>query len=1198
MSRQKDRLQNQAPGIFSPSIVRNLEGTTNPASLKSRQDLESEGISDANYYTYDLPGEGIKSSAQIPLDFSKFENHTFFNSAQANVNVAFNNVINNYPFDGTRKELEEYLSKLTGFENYVLGKFPTNLGFLVFSGATERATGGLLAADGNYIEVKDFSGANFLDFSKNKTGDSVLNFGQHSFSAEGHFYLPGESNGNEVIYQKLSGANGGFTLALSESSSTTDVEFVCGVSSGSVSLVASASLVKERFNHVCAVYDRGFSDGKLRIYVNQKLEGTSDKSAQFGDIDFSLSPMFIGSGSIHSEILDDGLSFTPNRTFSGSIDEVRIFHKARTIDDLRQSSQRGIFGSGDLKLYFKFNEPSASIGNNSIVLDSSGNSLHSIVSNYSVFNRQTGSLPPSMESESRSFNPVLFPQYEEVISLNEGLLVSASDYDEKNPNLITKLIPQHYLEEGKEFFAFETDEGEIVQEYSGSSMPGSGQLGSAQIMSAMLYMWGKHFDEIKAATDQFSQLTNPSYDDTEGTADAFLPFLARQYGFELPPILTDANPAQFYHGENLQNEYTNIALPLQKIRNALLKRMLVNIQDIIASKGTVHSIKTLFRSLGLDPDILVRIKEYGGPKKFALSDNRAKRAAILPRLTFSGALAGVDTASGDGLGFDNNVPHLVSTYLSSSRDEVGYPPAQGSFVKSAARGFHGQSDNVDDGLQTSGSWTAEILTRFPGITTGSYQMSQSIMRLHVTGTRAPTNKQGVVANLITFSGSDNTSRLKLYVRAAASEHETAFKPALTLALTGVNVMDGDYWTIGFGRYRHDDPSLDTPSEISSSYFLRCGKQVGGKVSQLYQTSAFYLEDPFHRAFPTGAISYDVFQNISTLNESGSFVAVGSQSLDDGANIFLNGMTIDQVGADIAREARTTFFQGDISFVRFWSKALNLPEWTEHVRNPYSTGVEDPLVNFDFETARSGSFQKLRLDLSVDQAVTGSDSSGAIHLIDLSQNATSASIGSGFEPNKELKRYEKIFFSSFSPAWDEMESETKVRPRSFVSSSNRDEYNAARAPLYKLPVDDMPQDDSRFSIDFSVANALNEDIINIFSTLDELDNAVGSPELMYALEYPELSNMRDVYFNKLTDKVNFKNFLEYFRWFDKSVGAVVEQLIPKKTKFLGVNFVIEPHNLERSKLQYHTYDMYLGLDMRKNLKGTLLLQQIVGRLKKF
>ena len=219
MSRQKNRLQNQRPGIFSPSEVRNLEGTANPVDLKSRDDLEKSGISDSNYYTYDLPGEGIKSSAQIPLDFSKFENHTFFNSAQANVNVAFNNIINNYPFDGTRKELETYLGDLTGFENYVLGQFPTNLGFLVFSGAAERATGGLLASDGNYIEVRDFSGGTFLDFSRNKSGESVLNFNQNSFSAEGHFYLPGETNGNEVIYQKLSGSNGGFTLALSESSS-------------------------------------------------------------------------------------------------------------------------------------------------------------------------------------------------------------------------------------------------------------------------------------------------------------------------------------------------------------------------------------------------------------------------------------------------------------------------------------------------------------------------------------------------------------------------------------------------------------------------------------------------------------------------------------------------------------------------------------------------------------------------------------------------------------------------------------------------------------------------------------------------------------------------------------------------------------------------------------------------------------------
>ena len=145
---------------------------------------------------------------------------------------------------------------------------------------------------------------------------------------------------------------------------------------------------------------------------------------------------------------------------------------------------------------------------------------------------------------------------------------------------------------------------------------------------------------------------------------------------------------------------------------------------------------------------------------------------------------------------------------------------------------------------------------------------------------------------------------------------------------------------------------------------------------------------------------------------------------------------------------------------------------------------------------------------------------------------------------------------------------------------------------------MPEDDARFSIDFSVANALNEDIVTIFSTLEEIDNAIGNPELLFSQDYPALENLRDMYFNKLIKKVNFKEFLEFFRWFDRSIGDSVENLMPKKTNFLGVNFVIEPHSLERSKLQYQFNDMYIGEDFRTDLKGMLLLQQIAGHLRRF
>ena len=181
----------------------------------------------------------------------------------------------------------------------------------------------------------------------------------------------------------------------------------------------------------------------------------------------------------------------------------------------------------------------------------------------------------------------------------------------------------------------------------------------------------------------------------------------------------------------------------------------------------------------------------------------------------------------------------------------------------------------------------------------------------------------------------------------------------------------------------------------------------------------------------------------------------------------------------------------------------------------------------------------------------------------------------------------------------MQSDVKVRPRSFVSGSNLDEFRESqKAPLYEIPSNEEPEDDPRFTIDFSVANALNEDIVNMFATLDEIDNAIGSPELAFAIDYPRFQNLRDMYFNKLTEKVNFKHFLEFFRWFDESVGSTLEQLVPKKTDFLGVNFVIEPHSLERGKVQYHFNDQYIGEDFRSDLKGTYLLQQIVGRIKKF
>ena len=62
--------------------------------------------------------------------------------------------------------------------------------------------------------------------------------------------------------------------------------------------------------------------------------------------------------------------------------------------------------------------------------------------------------------------------------------------------------------------------------------------------------------------------------------------------------------------------------------------------------------------------------------------------------------------------------------------------------------------------------------------------------------------------------------------------------------------------------------------------------------------------------------------------------------------------------------------------------------------------------------------------------------------------------------------------------------------------------------------------------------------------------------------------------------------------------MIDLLVPRKTKFLGVNFIIEPHALERPKLRYNTQDMYVGPNDRHGNKGTILLRQLVGEIKRY
>jgi hypothetical protein len=412
---------------------------------------------------------------------------------------------------------------------------------------------------------------------------------------------------------------------------------------------------------------------------------------------------------------------------------------------------------------------------------------------------------------------------------------------------------------------------------------------------------------------------------------------------------------------------------------------------------------------------------------------------------------------------------------------------------------------------------------------------------------------------------------------------------LRMSIPSIDMTNGDPWYISVGKVRHDDEYAQLNSVASSSFFLRAAKNVNGEIYESYSTSSWYEIEQFYNLD-----QFDV-ANFAPVTSSAPYLTVGSQSIQTSAlSVFLNDSVV------VPDSLRVTDFDGKLSQIRFWSKNLNNTEWQEHVRNYHSVGVNDPKTNWNFDTVATGSWNRLRMEIQVDQVNETTTADGGLFLTDFSQNNISFT-GSLFPATSSIVfSPHQVYYSYLSPRFDEGSTVEKVRVRSYQEYDNllNAEPWAGAAPMYELPPSEKPFDSTKFTIDFSIMDFLNQDIITILSSLEEFDNALGSPELLYAPQYMDLEVIKKNYFNKLTDKVNLKGFFEFYKWFDTNIGTFVSQLLPYKTKFAGTNFIVENNVLSRPKVQYHSDDIYLGDTNRNGLKATILLQLITGIVNRY
>ena len=1140
---KKSRNNSPPKAFFDSSIFdRNL----NESRFESLDSLskykENRDVFLSSSFHFGQSVGGLKSTSQLKVDFSQFENHTFFNSAEVNVNVAFDKFVNYYPFDGTKAETALFFEGLSGFEKWLFDKkLPKHNGYLHFSSSVANTTG-------HYVEFVNNVGVNTGLISSERTGKpKIAKDDFDCLSLELSYLAPPMTTANNMtIFQCVTGSDG-ITLSVSASddgsvsgslffkvaSLEKDVNGTEFIVSGTVK--SDVRLVENKWHHIVAEWNKGIQDSQyLRLYVDGREDNKSD-GFSISNINLDGAKCYIGSGSSFGSGIDDVYGF-----LSGSIDEFRIWDRKRSDSEINTFSKKNVFAQNGLLLRYSFNEPSGS-GKESLILDSSGNSLHGTLKSasfgtvgtifdYSVLkinssgsSLSTNPLPTSsMEYESSYYSPVLFSSYGGLSDLKTEMLSSASKYDNENEALITKQIPEHYFYEASYFEFGSEDSSPYGKDICEENRFDKNSSVGAHILSGLLYTWAKMFDEIKIFIDQFENLVYYGIDEFDQSPTIFSKLVGEFYGVDIKSFFDNASFRQFFDGEGVTLSDDWISNSMETIRDSLWERIFHALPYVLKSKGTIDSIKSYIRSFGVNPDSNFRFVEYGGiGSHVEINDKRIKKSEVSKMLDMSSSNC-----------------YLASPYLSSS-----------------------YYDSSEHGLLTSQSFTVEQIVKIP---TSTQAVTQSLCRMMLSGSSTNEVNPGLLFNVLAISASSDShisSSLKFYGYPIADIN--ANENLIEMEITGVNIFDGEKWNVSWGRNVETYPS--------HSYFLNVAKSNFGDIVRYETTSSWFVTDD----------NLDVTKKLVSTDISGTFLSFGSQSILSSNNASYYFLNRD----DIPSLSKTTNFDGSLSQVRFWSKGLSEGEFKEHVRNFKSLGVEKPKQNFNFSASfydstlsnqnpHLESWERLRFDVSTDQSEVSSSADGSLNLIDFSQNKFlfedspstwdfSYLSGSGFEPSKEVVKNEEFFYSYVSPYFDDF--------------SNSERVNINPEGVYSENALDEILIDNRFSIEYSIANALNEDIVNIFSTLKEISNLIGKPSDVFSMDYVELENLRMTYFNRLKDKINIKGFFDFFSWFDSNIIEFVKQLVPARTNFIGNNFVVESHMLERSKYSYKFYSQFIDKD---------------------
>ena len=1093
------------------------------------------------------------------LDYGDPAQFAKYGSAEKYYENAFNHILQNYPYDGSKYEKEKFYNDLNPLEKYIFNeRYPKSTGFVNigtnYGTAVSHSSHYYNSPKTEYIQIKGGPHSGTL-YSSNYRQNN-LEFGGPSGSTVEFFLsksaIPGggedvtTQSPRQVIFDLWNGVrtgsiaddetNGCFGNLRIELSKSLEDRFLVTMLSGTTGYVTQSIpttgnigkyITGSSWNQFAFVFNTSESSPTIDFYINGVCHeaGIAAAGHQAGQISLVTGTLIGNLGALRNEPSGVSGPVEGYGKLSGAIDEFRFWKSARTGEQIGRNWFTDINGGSNtqdanvsLGVYYKFNEGISGTGSvDNLVLDYSGRISNGTWTGYAAGARDTGSaitlqsLTQSISSRTEVEDPIIFPSASVVTVRRDELKQIGEQHDRTNTAYVLNTIPDWIVEQDANFGSELKNVTQIMANYFDTL---HSQISSLTKIKAMDYVSG-------SATGSINEFP---YNDR----------LVENLGMEAPELFENADLLAHFlkRGNDI-----NFEQDLSSIKNTLYKNLYNNLNHIFKSKGNEKAIRNFIRCFGVDEDV-VNLSIYSDNSTYKLETNYRADTSNKKYADFTGLFK---RDSSDATIYQYPNPDLPESYGIIS-------------------GSSGSLTLIDFGF------TAEAEFVFPNrseIETLSYTPVQ-VVTSSLFGWHTPRGEDKLLSSSTDTSWmwAQHDAGLQVVAIKSASQMAEVLSPAHKVKDVFFKVLD-----------RHNNVIL------TSSVFTNVYDNQKWNIALSVHPKRF----PFAQNSSSNANVHDGYDldfyavNYDSGIKRNSLYATASLTYKSGSDI-VSGPKRFYMGAARTNFSGTVVTASDVrgSSLRYWTDVLSTGTIDMHARSVDNYGRFNP-------TRQAYTDQKYNPGIYIPQIetlalhwdfadITGSDSSGRFNVNDFS----SGSLDSGSRGSLYFASPQHINYRQHTGRGDHFPASSKPIRKELLYTDRMElpEY-AISSDMIKLKnIDDeayaplMRPERLYYAIEKSMYRSVSERMLHLFSSVEELNNLIGDPVNRYRPNYKAMEKLRQIFFSKVGNTPDLQKYLDYYQWVDMSLGQMLEQLFPASVKFApGVRNVVESHLLERAKFKY-------------------------------